>query len=224
VRIVRSDAPADRRDFTGDLLNNMSDSTTHPWWRAILRRKGSSSPKIAFRLFLGQKTHPPCVVNYLHFAYGYLPQTEETATHYYRCRPWMGDGTDPAGLSSQLRTRNRVTQSIIDAEKTPEQQALWIKLLAMPPSHVVRFGWKSLATGRSYDILYIGLNFNYAKLDPQKLALEFSDYFLRVLPVLSSYDLCPPTKDLLAVQEFLLVLVFRHYYWFLIEEPRGLYR
>ena len=148
--------------------------------------------------------------NYLVLGYGWLPQTRERGSIYFRLRRFAG-AVDPS-LSAGFPDRAGTLRAILAAERRQLHQQAWEKLLADHPTHVIRLGWQSFSTGSNYDTFYLPLSFWVPGYFTDGLATEFAEHLLSGLQQFGQErDLCPPTKDRAEVTLFWLgVGVYRY--------------
>lgn len=158
---------------------------------------------------------------YIFFGWGTLGATEfydPQPVHYFRLRPFIGRA-DPCLLQNGLRRRHVLTQSILRAEKRELSRALWQSLFIIPPSHVLRFGWRSSKTGHCHDILYLPLCFRYPGFGARGLAKDFGGYLLNAIEHSDDLSrLCPSSRELLPAQISWLTIPFIHYEWQVLRQ------
>lgn len=153
---------------------------------------------------------------YIFFGWGTLQATaaiEPQPITYYRLRPYLGR-SDPCLLHQGLQQRSFLSRKLVKAEKREISRALWRSLFSLPPSHILRFGWKSQATGYCHDILYLPLNFRHSGYGSAGLARDFGGYLLNAIQHSDDLSrLCPASSDLLEAQIAWLTIAFIHYEW-----------
>lgn len=197
------------------------------WLKQFFANRPVAHPKEVgqFKNIPRQFTQSPVKVPYYHFAHGYRRDfsdisvaQERPPIHYYRFRPFLGRN-DPVLLSGGVRNAERLSQRLLSQEKRAVERQLWKDLFALPPTHVVRFGWKSQITGNHYEILYIPLCFRRLGFSTDYLAHEFSDVLFDWIERAEISAVVPPHSKLLSAQEFILIWGFIHYRYLVIDKP-----
>jgi hypothetical protein len=129
---------------------------------------------------------------------------------------------DPCQLSGGLGDRGRIASRILtdeQGERRKDNREIWERLLCSPPTHVLRFGWRSQVDGADHDILYIPLTFA-----DESLAKEFGEYLVHHLQKEDSLRvLCPSVSNFYDVQIYWLTIAFWHLRWRLLP-PASLFR
>lgn len=151
---------------------------------------------------------------YLYFGWGTLRATsslEPQPITYFRLRSFNGR-SDPCLLSGGLQRRHFFARTMGKAEKREISREIWRSLFALPPSHILRFGWKSPKTGYCHDILYLPLNFRYPGYGAKGLAKDYGGYLLNAIQKSDDLSrLCPNSRELLPAQIAWLTVGFIHY-------------
>lgn len=184
----------------------------------------------AFKLQKGQKTHPPIIVSYQVHGHGTLASTADRGIHYTRLRPFIGR-SDPV-LPGIVPHRRTLASDLATGERREIERALWENLFRYPPTHVLRLGWVSRATGAAHDILYLPLNFNCPGFSSKGLAKDCGLYLVDCLQRCSDRPLLLPTSKIIYnpitgtnrtgihfAAMFWLAQVFYHYKDLTVERP-----
>jgi len=169
-------------------------------------------PDLSFKLYerFTEKPRAPYTI----FGYGTINRSKNVATHYLRLRPYLG-GRDPV-LAQGVPDRGRIARAIFAAEKDPDSLNLWKGLFSPNPTHVLRIGWKYTKTGKSVDLLYIALSFEYGypKHSTKNLAQACGNQLVNQLQLETYFSvLCPPPDKIQAAQMFWLALLFIRFRW-----------
>ena len=130
----------------------------------------------------------------------------------------MGKG-DPVLLSGGIQLSKRLASIILAGERRQVSRAIWLGLFAFPPTHVIRFGWKSFSTGKCHDIFYLPLCFRFPGFNTEGLAENFGEYLLeQITRNRDPANLCPSAKNLHNVQVFWLAVGFVRHQWSVTDE------
>lgn len=145
--------------------------------------------------------------NYNYYAVGKLWKTRKAAVHYFAIRPFRGV-RDPV-LQEGLALRAKLLPLLLQAERKDINRKLVQSLFTLPPSHVLRLGWRSIKTGTDHDILFIPLRFSYQGFAADKLAWECAiDLSERLSNTEFVGLLCPDQQSLRKAQVVWLSFLF----------------
>lgn len=149
----------------------------------------------------------PTPKHYTFYATGKIWKTRRAGVHYFGVRPFRGT-SDPV-LQKGISLRETLRPLLLKAQSREGNQKLLDSLIQLPPTHVLRLGWRSLKTNENHDILFIPLRFKYPGLADDKIAWECAiDFSERLSNTECVQLLCPEQKALRNAQMVWMAYLF----------------
>lgn len=158
---------------------------------------------------------------YIYYANGKLWRTRRAAIHYFAIRSFQGVG-DPV-LQDGLELRSKLLPLLLQAERKEVNKKLVDSLFTLPPTHVIRLGWRSIKTGLDHDILFLPVRFSYSGLSADRLAWECA---IDLAERLSNTEfvplLCPSQQSLRKAQMVWLSFLFFRFRGVTVDRNLGI--